>query len=324
MSAHDDLVSVVVPAYNAERFLDETLQSIRNQTHRALEIIVVDDGSSDHTADIVRRHASEDPRVQLISQRNLGVGAARNTGLRRATGAYVAPLDADDLWRPEKIERQLTALKSAGPRAGMAYTWFAIIDEHSNVLSKRSKSSSEGNVLTELCVGNIAGNASSALIRTEIVDAIGGYDETLHQRNLQGCEDLKLYWLIAESYEFVCVREFLTGYRVGKGNMSNDFLRMLSSFDVVTSELCNRRPDLTAQFHQGRVSTLWWLTIRALRSGARRATTVLLGELWRYDRPAFFGLLTRLPLHFSRLSLESLFKAVARRAAGAPSRFLPN
>jgi glycosyltransferase involved in cell wall biosynthesis len=98
------LVSVIIPAYNAERFIDETLESVFKQTHDHLELILVDDGSTDGTGARVRAYGD---RVRYIRQVNAGAGAARNRGLAVATGDYIAFLDADDLWRPEKLEVQL-------------------------------------------------------------------------------------------------------------------------------------------------------------------------------------------------------------------------
>src|SRR5689334_7548849 len=116
------MVSAVVPAYNAEATLRETLESVRSQTHERLEIIVVDDGSTDGTVAIVEAQQQIDPRIRLIRQKNAGVATARNAGAAAAKGAYLAPVDADDLWHPTKIERQLAAFAHAGPEVGLVYT----------------------------------------------------------------------------------------------------------------------------------------------------------------------------------------------------------
>src|SRR4051812_20898906 len=100
------LVSVVIPAYNAAATLDETLRSVRSQTHGALEIIVVNDGSADGTGTIAQRHAAVDHRVQVVTQDNAGLAASRNAGWMRARSEVIAFIDADDLWAPTKIERQ--------------------------------------------------------------------------------------------------------------------------------------------------------------------------------------------------------------------------
>src|SRR5260221_13860612 len=94
--SHDEeLVSVIIPAYNAQATLDETLNSVRSQTHRNLEIVVVDDGSTDDTAIVAQRHSAVDSRVHIIRQDNAGVAAARNAGIAATSGRYVAPIDAD-------------------------------------------------------------------------------------------------------------------------------------------------------------------------------------------------------------------------------------
>jgi glycosyltransferase involved in cell wall biosynthesis len=309
----DDLVSVIVPAYNAERTLDETLRSVRAQTHASLEIIVVDDGSTDATCEVALEHARQDTRVRLMRQSNAGVGAARNAGVRAARGRYVAPIDADDLWRPDKISRQLQALRDAPAPVGLVYTWFAIIDEKSRIRSTRSRPIEEGNVLARMCRGNLAGNGSSALMPREVVLEVGGYDETLHAMKAQGCEDLKLYFQIAERYPFACVREFLTGYRLGAENMSNDYLRMLRSYDLVMTPAQARHPALRPHFRKGRVETLRWLTIRAIRAGAWSNASALLAENFQHDRLAALVFLLRLPVHFTRRGVEDLAWRVSRR-----------
>src|SRR5215471_9275789 len=103
------LISCVVPVFNGERYLSETLDSILAQTYRPLEIVVVDDGSTDRTADVVASYHDE---VHYFKQANTGVPAARNLGISRAAGAFIAFLDADDLWHPEKLERQMACFKA--------------------------------------------------------------------------------------------------------------------------------------------------------------------------------------------------------------------
>ena len=101
-----ELISVVVPVYNAQRTLDETLLSIRSQSYRNIEVLVIDDGSIDISAAIAARHARIDGRIRLIRQANAGVAAARNRGIAEAKGDLIAPIDADDLWTAEKLEKQ--------------------------------------------------------------------------------------------------------------------------------------------------------------------------------------------------------------------------
>lgn len=124
----DSLVSIITPAYNAARFVEETVRSVLNQTHREWEMLIVNDCSKDDTWSVLQRLAREDPRIRPIAhETNGGPARARNTALRAARGPYVAFLDSDDLWLPEKLERQLALLKREG--CGFSYTNFRRMTE---------------------------------------------------------------------------------------------------------------------------------------------------------------------------------------------------
>ncbi len=246
-AADAPLVTAVVPACNAETTIDETLRSVRAQTYRNLEILVVDDGSTDGTAALVEAHASADPRVRLIRQSNAGVAAARNRGISESAADFVAPVDADDLWMPTKIEKQMAAMRSRGPRCGLVYTWQTTIDEHGRVMSPRRRWESDGYVLPQMLYGNLVGSGSPALMRKQAVIDAGGYDASLRERGAQGCEDFKLYLQISERYEFAVIKEHLTGYRELRDAMSMDFVQMVRSDELVGvyAERAHPRPRAT-------------------------------------------------------------------------------
>ena len=131
----DSGVSVVIPAYNAAQTLAETLESALAQTYRAIEVLVIDDGSTDETAAIVERYAAQDGRVRLLrNAENAGVSCARNRGVRAAVYPWIAFLDSDDRWRPEKLERQLTAVQRH-PACALCFTSTAYTDEAGRRLS---------------------------------------------------------------------------------------------------------------------------------------------------------------------------------------------
>ncbi len=122
------MVSVITPAYNSAGLIGQTIRSVRDQTYDRWEMIVVDDASTDHTAEVVARHAAEDPRIILITQtRNAGPPAARNRGLAEARSRYVAFLDHDDLWLPDKLRRQLEFMQRTG--AALSYTGYGRMSE---------------------------------------------------------------------------------------------------------------------------------------------------------------------------------------------------
>ena len=279
-TSDEPLVSVIVPAFNSEATLDETLASVRAQTHRLLEIIVVDDGSTDGTAAIAERHADDDARVRVIRKANGGVASARNRGIAEATGTLIAPVDADDLWHPEKIERQLAALNSH-ENVGLVYCWFAKIDEESRITHLERRSVYEGNVLSDLCLHSIVGNGSTPLMLRSALVASGGYDESLRARCAQGCEDYKVYLRIAEDYDYALVRAFLVGYRQSHKSMSRDQRQMLRSRDLVMEEIGAARPDLLPQLQRGRARQLRAMISHALADGEHRVARDLLPELIR-------------------------------------------
>jgi len=278
------LVSVVVPAYNAGATIDATLDSVRAQSYRHLEILVVDDGSADDTAARVERHAAADRRVRLLRQPNAGVAAARNLGLRAARGAYVAPVDADDLWHPHKIERQVRMFEHGPPSLGLVYTWYAVIDDEGRVM-RSANPALEGAVQRDLMrLGNFIGNASSALMRRELALRFG-YDPSLRERGGQGCEDYKLYLQLAGDCSFAVVPGYLTGYRVVDGNMSSAILTMRHSCALVLEEFAARDPVHAALLRRGQALMLAWLAQRGLECGRLADARTIADELAPLDAP---------------------------------------
>ena len=274
------LVTAVIPMYNSERTIDETLRSVRAQTYRNLEIIVVDDGSTDDSAKITEEHASADPRVRMIRQVNAGVAAARNRGVAEATGEFIAPIDADDLWESTKIEKQMAAMLQGGSKVGLVYTWQATIDEKSRIISITHQPQQEGRVLEAILRSNFVGGGSPALMRKQAILKSGGYDASLRANNAQGCEDWKLYVQISERYEFVVVKEHLTGYRQTRGRMSADAFQMLRSYELASLKLRQSIPQCAEHIETGRKNYREWLLSDSVRSGNVRAAVWLFSELF--------------------------------------------
>ena len=241
--AEDALISVVIPARNAARFVKRALRSAIAQTYQQLEIIVVDDGSTDETVAIVGEFVDTDARIRLISADNIGVSAARNLAIAHARGELIAALDSDDVWHPEKLTKQLAALHAAGPAVGVVYCWSIGIDEDDRViLPSWNDSKAAGNVLRDIVVRGIAGNGSTPLIRKSYIEAVGGYDE-----GLTLCEDWKFYTALAGVCEFAVVPEYLTGYRLHPESASVSVLRMEKAIADVTAWIVRTWPWLPAE-----------------------------------------------------------------------------
>jgi len=225
----DYLVSVVIPAFNASDTISEAVESVLQQTYRNLEIVVVDDGSTDGTSALVQHYQKRDARVRLIQKPNAGVASARNAGIRSSLGAFVAFIDADDLWHPTKIAKQMTALLAGGPETALAYSPFRVIDVDGKVLSSSRRFGANGWVLYRHFHANLIGNGSSILVRKEVLEELGGFDPRLREAGAEGCEDLLLQLRIAARYRFAEVPEYLVGYRRRPGSMSSNTEQMIRS-----------------------------------------------------------------------------------------------
>ncbi|ALF52922.1 glycosyl transferase family A [Nostoc piscinale CENA21] len=205
-------VTVVIPAYNAMQFLPETVESVLAQTFSDLELLIVNDGSSDNIVQWANNITDE--RVKLISQENQGVSAARNTGIMQSNGEYLAFLDADDLWKPTKLEKQILRFEEY-PEAGLVYTWTHLVDTFAKPINRVLASRLEGNVWKQILVANMIGNGSSAMVRRSCFQTVGLFDP-----ELSGAADRDMWIRIAVHYPFAVVKEPLTLWRQHTNSMS--------------------------------------------------------------------------------------------------------
>jgi glycosyltransferase involved in cell wall biosynthesis len=218
------LVSVIVPAFNAASFIKSALESVLAQTYSQVEVIVVDDGSTDATPSIVRELGD---RVRYVHQPNAGPAAARNTGIRNSTGELLAFLDADDVWRLDKLEKQV-ALISRNPDLGLVYSSLEEIDSH-GVSRGYLKAKLRGMVLSEVLLGKGgAGMGSTGLIPRSVAERVGNFDE-----RLPPCEDTDLLWRIAARYPIDYVDEPLAKYRIHSSNAHANLPRMRKAWTLL-------------------------------------------------------------------------------------------
>lgn len=251
------LVSVVIPAYNAERFLLDTLTSVLAQTYEHLEVLVINDGSTDGTAAIANQVMQRDRRLTLITQPNAGAAAARNTGIHHAQGEYVAPIDADDLWHPQAIEKMVGCMQQAPPIVGVVYGWSADVDGNGKVTGGFRTSGIQGNVYITLICHNFLGNASASLIKRTYLQKVKGYRTDMQQQQAHGCEDWDLYLRLAEICEFRVVKEFLVGYRKDNHSMSTNFTRMARSHQVMLRSVQEKHPEIPTLLYQLSASSFY-------------------------------------------------------------------
>jgi glycosyltransferase involved in cell wall biosynthesis len=312
-------VTVAIPAYNAAATLDETLRSVRQQSYLNLEILVVDDGSTDATPAIAHQHAANDPRVTVICKANGGVASARNEALDRATGALFATVDADDLWHPDKITHQVNSLRYRSGSVVLNYTWFVHIDSKGRVLST-AEPSEEGRVLPRMCRGNLIGNGSSPVMLTSVLRSVGGWDVGLRGGN----EDYKTFFLLAERGNFTVVRSYLVGYRQGRESRSSKAKGMLLSYDQILAEIGPRHPEHADQFAAGRHELIAYLFDKAILNQNWHAAAYLLREALTNDKANAASMVLAAPLVVSRMVLPLALRARLRaRRPGETLRSRP-
>lgn len=220
------LISVVIPCFNQGRFLADAITSVLAQTYAPVEAIVIDDGSTDESAAVCLRY----PSVRHVFQRNAGLPAARNAGLRISGGEYVAFLDADDRLLRDALKIGEAHLRQ-NPTSAFVFGDHRYIDLEGRVVRSWTRTRMEGDRFAELLRRNCIGMAATVLYRRQVLEAVGGFDE-----RLRACEDYDLYLRIARAYPISDHTEPVAEYRRYGGAMSDDPARMLSAaIDVLRS-----------------------------------------------------------------------------------------
>jgi glycosyltransferase involved in cell wall biosynthesis len=245
-------ISIIIPIYNAERTIRETLKSLRFQTFADFEIIAVDDGSTDQTVEILQQ--IQDKRLKVFSYSNAGTAIARNRGIQQSSGDFVAFLDADDLWTPDKLERQLEVLQTSCPQAEVAYSWVIyFFDGKWPRYFKERPVFFEGNVYADLLIRNFVTNGSNPLIRRRAIDSIGGFDQTCWP-----CEDWDFYLRLAASCRFALVPKHQIYYRKSPLSASGNlgamekagFKTIEKAYRAAPAELQSLKRQSLAQFYE--------------------------------------------------------------------------
>lgn len=295
-------VSVVIPTYNSGPLVEEAIASALGQTLAPAEVIVVDDGSTDDTAD---RLGLFGPPVRVIRQRNAGASAARNRGLTEATGNFIAFLDADDVWHPDKLRRQLEVL-DARPELGLLG---ALTVPWPGVFPKDLPSGLVSEVRLEDLIVRNRFVTSTVVMRRELADRVGHFDRSLH-----GPEDYD-YWLRAATVAGVANLDVpLTGYRDVGGSLSKQAVRMEDGMRRILDKLdqagvFNGRPRLRrkawAYFHYS------CAYMHGAAGHRREALRNAIRSVWRYPVP-FPRVDVREPFGRIRLVASAMRKSILR------------
>ena len=349
--ADQPLISVIIPAYNAAGTIAATLASVREQRYPHFEIIAVDDGSTDRTHDILRAIAREEPRLRIITQANGGVARARNAAIAEAQGTWIATIDADDIWHPDKLARQMHVATTSPLAPVMVYSWCRRIDAQDRVISDQGRPLHEGMALDQILGFNFLNNASNVMFRADAARAAGGFEEAFQAFRAYGTEDIDFYLALAQRGPIAPAPGFLVGYRITGGGMSASPRRMRMAIEMTLFRLEQARPDIApALFTLSRTFYDLYAAALALQSGRggmflgfltqafiRRpdVTALFLGcvPFWRgaearatrHGRPHFADLDPDLSSHaqplaerFDRFRTARIRKAACRSAQESP------
>ncbi len=266
-------ISVVMPVYNVEAYVAEAIRSVLAQTFADFELIIVDDGGTDASMAICRSFS--DPRIAIVSQRNRGLAGARNTGIAAARGEFIALLDSDDRWLPEKLMLHIIHLDNA-PTIGVSYAPSRFIDTAGRPLRIVQRPKLKGVSAQDIFCRNPVGNGSAPVLRRTALDTVVfvhpddrarpcWFDETLRQS-----EDIEMWLRLALTggVRFEGIAPVLTEYRIGGGGLSAQILRQYESWQGVVARMACYAPEFNAR-HVGRARAyqLRYLARRAIQLG---------------------------------------------------------
>ncbi len=251
-----DLVSVILTCFNGERWIEEAIRSVLAQSHFDLELIVVNDGSTDRSRQIVLSFT--DPRLRYVEQANRGIPGSRNRGLEEAKGETICILDQDDLWDPNKLALQVRFL-AEHPEVAVVYTNADHIDEFGRVIGCRfATPQPEGRLLEQFLRRGVAVPIVTTMIRRRCLDQIGGFNERLY-----GCDDYELLVRIAAEFRFGYLPMRLVRLRYHPASAWSNERMFLDRF-VIADELATRFPQHRRLVRRYRASAHYHYGLRLL------------------------------------------------------------
>lgn len=277
-------VSVIMPVYNVEAYVAEAIDSVLAQTFSDWELVIVDDGGNCASIEICRQY--NDPRIRIVSQVNRGLAGARNTGILHARGAYIALLDADDRWLPEKLMLHVIHLDSM-PDVGVSYAGSYMIDAQGNRLAQTQRPATERVTAQRILCRNPVGNGSAAVLRREALDAVAFYpaeepDRTCYfDERFRQSEDIELWVRIAlqTDYRFDGLHQMLTEYRIVAGGLSANVARQFETWERMIAKTQSYAPGFIARYgRKARAYQLRYLARRSVQMGDGAFALVLLRE----------------------------------------------
>lgn len=270
------IISIVIPMYNVEKYITQSINSVLNQSFHHFELILVDDGCTDRTLEIVNEF--NDARIRLVSQRNRGLSGARNTGIEAARGIYIALLDADDFWDKDKLSKHIMHLNH-NPKVGVSYCPSLFVDENNNLLGIGQFPKLKQITNEQIFCRNPVGNGSAAVIRRSLLNEIGYYGtgedkyrKMYFNENLRQSEDIELWTRIAITTQwlFEGIEQPLTYYRVNESGLSANLSKQFDSWLKAVDLNKDKAPDFYNDYFQlAKAYQLRYMARRAVQSSSR-------------------------------------------------------
>ncbi len=310
--------TIVIPVYNGEDMLAAAIDSALAQTYDNFEVLVVDDGSTDGSADVVRRY--DDPRLRLFQQPNGGLNAARNAGIREGRGDYIGLLDADDIWEPTKLARHAAHL-DANSEIGLSFSGSWMMDEAGRPMGLNQSPQIDGITPLVLVTRNPVGNGSTPLLRRTAMDAIahphpsGKHDRTCwFDEELRQSTDIEC-WLrlsLQTDWRIEGIDEALTGYRINPHGLSANVRRQLETWTQMIEKTALYAPEFIAE--HGALAKAYQLRYLARRAVSLREPALA----WRFATGSLRSsprILTEQPVKtITTLGAATVLRVLGKRA----------
>ena len=266
------IVSVIMPVYNTAKYVEAAVESVLAQTFREFELLIVDDAGTDRSIELCRTY--DDPRIRIISQANRGLAGARNTGIRNARGQFIALLDSDDLWAPEKLKKHVEHLLLS-PEVGVSYAASKMMDDAGNLLRIVQRPKLFGVTAKDVFLRNPVGNGSAPVLRKAVFNDIAFvntareepdyFDDTFRQS-----EDIECWCRIAltTNWKFEGISDELTVYRINEGGLSANVIKQFETWSRVSERVAELDPEFARTWSdQAEAYQKRYLARRSFRMG---------------------------------------------------------
>ncbi len=316
-------VSVIMPVYGVEKYVETAIQSVLKQSFSDFEFLIIDDCSPDRSVDICRKF--DDSRIRIIEHtENRGLAGARNTGIRQAKGEYLAFLDSDDAWHPEKLHKHVSHLEM-NPAIGLSFSRSEFMDENGKRLSHCQMPKLDFAPAEHLLCRNPIGNGSAPVVRREVFEDIGfesnqGHSDPISyfDESLRQSEDIEC-WIrirLQTNWRIEGLSDPLTLYRLNAGGLSANIPKQLETWQRVIEKTRTYAPELIAKHGQrAKAYQLRYLARQAIRLGDGKMAVSMFHQSLACDAGILFTepsrtVSTGLAAYLQRLLPKTIFKAL--------------